>query len=104
VFPRDTTTATPLCEETEFAELLAGMVADEAPRLFAVVQELGERKDGRIAAWGMAFADRAEVVSVRPGLRLSLESADSTKRSFTVGDDIRARVVWLDGDAAPHGR
>jgi hypothetical protein len=54
----------PLCGREEFAELLGGMVADGAPRLFAVVQEYGDRVDGRIAAWGMAFEDRAEVVGV----------------------------------------
>jgi hypothetical protein len=34
---------TPLCDEPQFAAILDSMVADEAPWLFAVVQEYGER-------------------------------------------------------------
>jgi hypothetical protein len=59
------------------------MVADEAPRLFAVVQEYGERVDGQIAAWGMAFADHAEVVSVKRGMRMSLQAPEKALRMFT---------------------
>jgi hypothetical protein len=51
-----------LCGEEEFAELVTEMVSDEAPRLFAVVQELGTREDGWIAAWGLAFENRAQLV------------------------------------------
>lgn len=49
----------PICDEAEFAQEIAELVAAEAPRLFAVVQEYGERVDGRIAAWGLAFEDHA---------------------------------------------
>jgi hypothetical protein len=65
---------TPLCDEPEFTAILESMVADEAPRLFAVVQEYGKRVDGMIVAWGMAFADHAEVVSVTRGMRMSLKA------------------------------
>ncbi len=91
---------TPLCGEPEFAAILESMVVDEAPRLFAVVQEYGERVDGRIAAWGMAFADHAEVVSVERGLRMSLQAPNDAPRLFTVGCHIRARLVWFNPDAA----
>lgn len=47
-------------------------MADEVPRLFAVVQEYGKRVDGRIAAWGLAFEDCAEVVRLDSVGRLSL--------------------------------
>lgn len=56
-----------MCGEEEFARLMSEMVAAEAPRLFALVQEYGDRVDGRIAAWGMAFDDGAEVVGTRRG-------------------------------------
>lgn len=39
----DPTGRAPLCDEARFAEILEGMVADNAPRLFAVVQEYGVR-------------------------------------------------------------
>jgi hypothetical protein len=91
---------TPLFDEPEFAAILEEMVADEAPRLFAVVQEYGERVDGRIAAWGMAFDDHAEVVSVAGGMRMSLPAPENALRMFTVGSHIRARLVWFNPDAA----
>jgi hypothetical protein len=39
-----------LGSEAEFAELVTELVADIAPRLFAVVEECGERADGWIVA------------------------------------------------------
>ncbi|ALG12921.1 hypothetical protein [Kibdelosporangium phytohabitans] len=42
-----------------FDELIAEMVADQAPRVFAVVLELGEQTDAQIVAWGMALDDGA---------------------------------------------
>ncbi|MGH3493530.1 MAG: hypothetical protein ACRDQ1_09870 [Sciscionella sp.] len=90
----------PLCDEAQFAMILDEMVADAVPRLFAVVQEYGQRVDGRIAAWGMAFDDRAEVVAVERGLRMSLRAPEDALRAFSWGSHIRARVVWTNADAA----
>ena len=66
----------------------------------ADVQEYGERVDGRIAAWGMAFADHAEVVSVTRGLRMSLQAPENALRMFKFGSHVRARLVWFNPDAA----
>ncbi|WP_405678623.1 hypothetical protein OG292_31525 [Streptomyces sp. NBC_01511] len=54
----------PLCGREEFTAVLADIVTDTAPRLFAVGQEYGDRVDGRVAALGMAFEDHADVISV----------------------------------------
>jgi hypothetical protein len=89
-----------LCDEREFAAILEQMVADEAPRLFAVVQEYGDRVDGRIAAWGMAFADHVEVISVERTRRMSLRTPENALRLFRFGSHIRARLVWFTPDAA----
>ncbi|GDY34091.1 hypothetical protein [Gandjariella thermophila] len=90
----------PLCGEPQFAAILESMVADEAPRLFAIVQEYGERVDAEIAAWGMAFADHAEVVSVDRRLRMSLRKPETALRLFGFGSHIRARLVWFNRDAS----
>ncbi|MER5389751.1 hypothetical protein [Saccharopolyspora sp. NPDC002686] len=79
-------------DEARFGAILEGIVADEAPRLFAVVQEYGDRGDGRIAAWLLAFADHAEVIAVGGGLRMSLSAPESALRGFNIGSRIRARV------------
>lgn len=85
----------PLCGEEEFARLMSEMVAAEAPRLFALVQEYGDRADGRIAAWGMAFEDGAEVVGTSPGTHLSVRSAEMALRWFRRGGRVQTRLVWL---------
>lgn len=90
---------TPICDEERFAALLENVVADEAPRLFAVVQEYGERVNFWIAAWGMAFDDHAEVVRVDRRLRMNLQAPENALRFFTRADDIRARLVWFNPDA-----
>jgi hypothetical protein len=86
----------PLGGEEEFTNLLAEMVADQAPRVFAVVQELGERLDGRIAAWGMAFDEHAAVVDVRGNIFISTESAEASLRRFQVGREITPRLIWVE--------
>ncbi len=90
----------PICDEAEFAAILREMVTAGAPRVFAVVQEYGERSDGRIAAWGMAFAEHAEVVAVDGGLRMNVTSPENALRCFGRGETIRPRLVWFD-PAAP---
>lgn len=49
--PEAAPSARPLCSEAQFTELIEEMVGECAPQLFAVVQELGDRVDGWIAAW-----------------------------------------------------
>ncbi|MDQ2790230.1 MAG: hypothetical protein DLM60_18165 [Pseudonocardiales bacterium] len=97
----DPATLPPLCGEAEFAELMAGLVADDAPRLFAVVQEYGDRVDGRIAAWGIAFEDCAKVVAVDHGLHMSLRSPERAVLAFSRRPHITARLVWIDPPATP---
>ncbi|MEW1724471.1 hypothetical protein [Streptomyces sp. NPDC093109] len=79
----------------EYASLLAEVVADSAPRLFAVVQEVGDREDGWVAAWGLAFEDRAEVVAGGGGGRMCLPSAEGALRYFGRGGEVRASLYWV---------
>ncbi|MBA0124380.1 hypothetical protein H0B56_02360 [Haloechinothrix sp. YIM 98757] len=88
-----------MCGEPRFTEILEGMVADAAPRVFAVVQEYGDRVDARIAAWGMAFESHSEVVSVERGMRMSLQTPECARRGFAWGSHIHARLVWFNADA-----
>lgn len=93
--------AAPLCDQAEFNQMVAEMVADEAPRLFAVVQVYRERVDGRIAAWGMAFDEHADIVSVDNGTSVRLSSPERAAYGFNHRPDIIARVMWVNPDAAP---
>jgi hypothetical protein len=82
-------------EQQEFDELVAEMVAVEAPRLFAVVREYGERLDGELAAWGMAFDDHVEVVSIGGHRRMSLCSPERAVFFFGLGPDVTAHLIWV---------
>ncbi|MFJ7999845.1 hypothetical protein ACIQ7D_22340 [Streptomyces sp. NPDC096310] len=83
------------------------MVADSAPRLFAVVRSYEpegagpEEADAWVAAWGMAFEEHAEVVSVCGGTRMSVRSLERAVGRFGRGDHTSARVVWSPGPRDP---
>ncbi|MFN2495064.1 MAG: hypothetical protein ABR608_04015 [Pseudonocardiaceae bacterium] len=91
----DPATLAPLCDEAEFLHEVGELVADEAPRLFAVVQEYRTRVDGRIAAWGMAFEDHAEVIGVDGGPIISLSSPEHATHLFSRRPAVTANVVWV---------
>lgn len=82
----------PLCSEEEFAEEVRELVAADAPQVFALVEEYGERVDGWIVAWGMAFDDRVDVLSVNGGRYASLPSVERVHRAFSRRRKIR--LVW----------
>jgi hypothetical protein len=84
----------PLCGEEAFAADLAIMVSEEAPRLFAVVQELGMREDSRIAAWGMAFEDRVDVIGLGGDVHLGTREENLLRR-FRIGTRVTPRLVWV---------
>lgn len=96
----DPTGMEPLCGEEDFASMMEGDVADEAPKVFAVVQEYGNRVDYRIAAWGIAFDDHAEVVAVDRGMRMRLREPESALRGFAWGSHISSHLVWVTSKAA----
>lgn len=85
-----------MCGEEQFATVLRSMVAVNTPSVFAVIEELGERVDARIAAWGLDFGDHAEVVTVDFGTRMGLSSPDDALLVFRGGHRTRPRLVWYD--------
>ncbi|WP_158842208.1 hypothetical protein [Saccharothrix deserti] len=97
--PAARTTTEPLREE-EFATLVHELAAAEAPWLFAIVEEYGEAEDARVAGYGLAYADRAEVDSVEGGFHLSSRSAENARMLFEISSRSagtrRVHLVWLD--------
>lgn len=87
-------TATPW-DESGFTDLIDDMVAESAPRAFAVVQVYGERLDARIAAWGLAWKERAEIVGVDGGPQMCVRSPERACWMLSRADDVSARLVWL---------
>ncbi len=83
----------PLCDEEEFGELVAGMVAMEAPRTFALVAERGVRVDAMVIGWGLQFDDSVDVSLIDGHTRLSLQTVASAVRLLSRHGTIR--IVWL---------
>src|SRR5699024_3499394 len=99
-FVNDPSERKPLCEEQLFATVLEQMVADNAPRLFAIVQEYGERVDAHIAAWGMAFDGYAELITTNRRVRMGLQHPEQALDRFHFGTHIHPRLIWHNPDAA----
>jgi hypothetical protein len=93
----------PMCGEGLFAQIMEEMVADSAPRVFAVVQEYGERVDMRIAGWGLAFPDHARAVSVDDAFFMKSSAPEDTLSGFRCGSHVTPRLVWVDPAAATPG-
>ncbi|MCE7000380.1 hypothetical protein LZG04_37020 [Saccharothrix sp. S26] len=62
-------------------------VADEAPRLFAVVERVPELQ---VAAWGLEFEDSAQVVSEDGTLRMNLQGPESCLHLFKGSE-----LLWI---------
>ncbi|MFD9889937.1 hypothetical protein ACFWY9_11405 [Amycolatopsis sp. NPDC059027] len=92
----------PLDTPEEFDEAVAEMVAEDAPRLFAVVQVYGDRVDARVGAWGMAFENRAEVVTLDGRRRLTLRAPERALRWFGRPANVTAHLQWVE-PASPDG-
>ncbi|MFD5752562.1 hypothetical protein [Streptomyces sp. NPDC127033] len=84
----------PLCGREEFTALLRDIVTDTAPRLFAVVQEYGDRVDGRVAAWGMAFEEHVDVISVEGHRRARAVSPEQALRAYRLGARVVPHLMW----------
>lgn len=93
----DASELSPIGNEKEFAREIGRMVAEEAPRLFALCEELGDRADAVTVAWGMSFDDFAEVVSAaHDGVRGIFSSAERARKRLSSGEKIKIRLVWVD--------
>jgi hypothetical protein len=102
---RAAATTTGSLSREEFTVLMHELAAAEAPRLFAIVEECGEAEDARVAGYGLAYEDRAEVDSVQGGFHLSSQSADSARMLFEISSWSagmrQVHLVWLHpGDSA----
>jgi hypothetical protein len=85
----------PLGDETEFAKLITDMVTDQAPRLFAVVIEYGDRLDAQLAAWGLAFDEHAYVVTIDGKNQYVVTEPESALRYIRDAAHTTPRLVWV---------
>ncbi|MEV0681929.1 hypothetical protein AB0I60_35950 [Actinosynnema sp. NPDC050436] len=89
-----------------FAALVREVAWEGAPRLFALVEEYGHGEDARVAGYGLAYDDHAEVNSVEGDFPLRSPSPDRARTVFETSSRSagvrRVHVVWWDG--APQAR
>jgi hypothetical protein len=89
-----------LWTKEEFTRLMRELAVAEAPRLFALVEEYGEAEDARIAGYGLAYANRADVNSVEGDFHLDSQSPERARALFEISSRStgmrRVHVVWLD--------
>jgi hypothetical protein len=91
-------------DEEVFSDEINKMVAEDAPRLFALCEEIGVRVDAGIVSWGLSFEDdHAELVhgihNPRSRTTVICHSAERAREWFEfhskkVGCAIR--LVWVD--------
>ncbi|MFI9010555.1 hypothetical protein ACIGNX_25300 [Actinosynnema sp. NPDC053489] len=84
----------------QFTGLMRELALAETPRLFALVEEYGEGEDARVAGYGLAYADRADVNSVEGDFQLNSQSVESARTLFEISSKSagvrQVHVVWLD--------
>lgn len=94
----DPTGRIPMCDPATFPVLLDDWVTDSAPSLFAVVLGYGDRVDTHIAAWGVAFAERVDVLGVDGTIHRGLRHAVDALPLLCIGNHVTAHLVWVDVD------
>ena len=85
----------PMCDAAEFPGLLNALAAISAPRLFAVIQEYGDRVDAKCAAWGLSWDDRTDVIGTGGTVHLGAPSPDQVLRCFRFGTHIKPHLIWV---------
>jgi len=94
--PVDPEALGPACGPEQYEVLVAEIVAESRPRLFAVFRDIGERVDGEVAAWGLDFGDHVQIVGCDGVPRTPWRSAEAALGSCGRGRGVTARVVWAD--------
>ena len=92
----NTAASVPCGQDWPPSESAHQLVAEQAPRLMAVIRTWHEPAHEEIAAWGLAFDDRIDLTSVPAGLHATVRGLDSALFLFSRGDVDGARIVWLD--------
>ncbi len=77
------------------AKDVAEMVADQAPRLFAIVLEYGTGIDARIVAWGMELDEGAYMTTVDGRRQYALADAEGALGYIRGNPDTTPRLIWV---------
>jgi hypothetical protein len=98
--PHEPSDSQTLADETEFTTLITAMVADHAPRMFAIVIEHGERLDAAITAWGLALDNGAFAITSDGKNQYLLTAPEHALHYVRRTANTTPRLVWVDPTAA----
>ncbi|SMD11144.1 hypothetical protein SAMN05661093_04747 [Kibdelosporangium aridum] len=80
--------------DATFTELMAEMVADQAPRVFAVVLEFGEQTDAQIIAWGMELDEGAYMTTLDGRNQYMLADPENALMYVRRRSNTTPHLVW----------
>lgn len=86
-------------DEANFNTLVAEMVAEQAPRVFAIVLEYGEQIDARVIGWGMALEESAYVTTADGRTQYVLAEPENALKFVPRRIDTTPRLVWATASA-----
>jgi hypothetical protein len=89
-----------IADETEFTNLIASMVVDHAPRIFAIVIEHGERLDAAIAAWGLALDNSAYAITTDGKNQYLLTAPEHALQYIRHTPNTTPHLIWVDPTTA----
>lgn len=84
---------TPPWTREDYERNVSGLVAEETPALFALVEDRDDLADARIAAWVLEFSSRAEAVTTDTSVRISAPSAPRVLARFGTQPGVTARLI-----------
>lgn len=92
----DPVESSPISDEELFTAEIKKMVAEDAPPLFALCEEIGDCVGAVTIAWGLVFDDRVEVVSAdHDGVSGVFDSVEHARWLFSPHNKIKVRLVWV---------
>ncbi|MBP2333864.1 hypothetical protein JOF41_000042 [Saccharothrix coeruleofusca] len=81
-------------------EVVRAVAREAPPRRFAIVEEYGDGEDARVAGYGLAYDDHAQVNSVEGDFPLKSRNAETARAVFELSSNWtgarRVHLVWLD--------
>jgi hypothetical protein len=84
----------PVADRAEFTELIAEMVSDQAPRVFAIVVEYGDRVEAQVAAWGLALDESAYMITTDGKNQFHLTEPENAVKYVRGRSGTVAHLVW----------
>jgi hypothetical protein len=91
---QSTVDARPRPGNAGFSDELTEMVADQAPRVFAIVLEFGERVEAEIVAWGMALDTGAYMTTVDGRNQYALAEPENALMYVRRRTNTTPHLVW----------